>query len=168
MYIPKGFTRSELLDMLDAIKDNEQTIDGMESTDGFFTRLLTELVTLDDFQDKSDHWNYVWYGSPGHEGSNVFTSTKHGSNAEHVANFGRDYHEQISDLVRRHNVIVDRMKGHAIEPTDAVILEIAQIIDPSAWQAIADGRDAIPGSLWEIRRTSALDKARRIMTELVK
>lgn len=45
---PKGFTRQELADMLDIVKDEDQKVDNgvflQESTDGFFTRLLSTIL----------------------------------------------------------------------------------------------------------------------------
>ncbi|MGF6157823.1 hypothetical protein M2267_003082 [Ensifer sp. KUDG1] len=48
-------------------------------------------------------------------------------------------------------------------PTPERIEQIAKIIDKSAWQAIEDGRDALPHSLWGIRR----DGARRTAAEVI-
>lgn len=43
---------------------------------------------------------------------------------------------------------------------------VARIIDPEAWQAIEDGRDAHPDSLWGIRRALALTKADQVLAAL--
>lgn len=52
--------------------------------------------------------------------------------------------------------------------TSEQIVKIAKIIDPEAWKALEDGRNDIPGNLWEIRRTSAQSKAVQIIAELDK
>lgn len=51
-----------------------------------------------------------------------------------------------------------------VEPkVDTVCLAIAEIIDGEAHQAIIDGRDALPDSLWCLRRELAQAKAYRII-----
>lgn len=51
-------------------------------------------------------------------------------------------------------------------PTPDVIERIAKIIDKSAWQAIEDGRDALPHSLWGIRRDGARHTAAEVIASL--
>jgi hypothetical protein len=43
---------------------------------------------------------------------------------------------------------------------------IARIIDQDAFKSIDDGRDKIPGSLWGVRRTIALERAKLVVEEL--
>lgn len=45
--------------------------------------------------------------------------------------------------------------------------KVARIIDPEAWKAIADGRDALPGSLWGLRRDGAMRIASEIIAALI-
>jgi hypothetical protein len=43
---------------------------------------------------------------------------------------------------------------------------VARAIDPEAWEAISDGRDARPDSLWDVRREIAYTKARAVLDEI--
>lgn len=41
--------------------------------------------------------------------------------------------------------------------------DVARVIDGEAWKAMDDGRDALEGSLWHLRRDWALEKASQII-----
>lgn len=49
-----------------------------------------------------------------------------------------------------------------------IVEAVARIIDPEAWQATEDGRDAIPDSLWGVRREIACQRARQAILATLK
>lgn len=50
---------------------------------------------------------------------------------------------------------------------DKLLLQVAQVIDEEAWKAIEDGRDALPDSIWHIRRDYAMQRAQRVLDVIV-
>jgi hypothetical protein len=50
--------------------------------------------------------------------------------------------------------------------TEAEVEKLAELIDPEAWAAIKDGRDAQPLSLWCMRRDWARESALRVHAAL--
>lgn len=50
---------------------------------------------------------------------------------------------------------------------DDLMEMVARTIDADAWAAIEDGRDALPDSMWDVRRGFAIDKARAALAVAV-
>lgn len=44
-----------------------------------------------------------------------------------------------------------------------MVERVARAVDPQAWLAIEDGRDALPDNLWSIRRVFATERARAVI-----